>query len=571
MPKVPTLQGARVQENSTKVGRLNVPVPGRTAFGGGNSLNQVAQTVGRINLKAQKIAQEEESKADQIAILDADQKLSALETKTLYDPQSGAMNTRGKDSFTLGETVIPEFNKQAEEIEKTLNSDFQKLSFRKMMAQRNKFMDRQIGRHVSGETKKYDESVTKSYVANEMNAAIQNFHDPERIALSLERQKGALHSYADRNGLDDETIKVMMSETESKTHSSVVSKLMNGGSVRQAQAYYKTNKDNITGQDRIRVDKALKAGVLQADSQSLSDKIVSKNPSNMSEALADARKIDDPDKRDETVRRVKSRFADMRAADAEDSRQSFDTAYNSLEQNGGDIDAIPKDVWVNMAGVKKESIKKIAASMRSGVPVQTQFAAYYDLEQLSGNPSTRNKFLQTNLNEYTHLISTSDLKILAKRQSNYRNGKGNKELDGIETKGSIVKSTLAAGGISTGKDAGTDEIKQANLFKRKVDELVISKQESTGKKVTNEELREIADNLMVEAITDNGYFGFFKGKKKIFELSQDDRPMIQIDDIPSSELDEIKSALRRLNIPANDEKILELYSEKLNRIRSGNG
>lgn len=570
MPKVPTLESPRIQEGRTNIQRLDAPGPNLNV---GQGLDRANRAARNLNSQAQKIEREEQSKADQIKILEADQKLSELETKLLYDPQSGAMNARGKDSFSLGETVLPSFQQSASEIEKDLNNDFQKLSFRKMMAQRTSHIDRQISRHVSAETKKHDEQVTKSYVANEMNAAIQNFHDPERIKLSLDRQKGTLMSYADRNGLDAETAKQMLSETESKTHSQIVSKLMNGGGIRHAQKYYADNKNKITGEDRISVEKALKAGVIQADSQSASDKIMAKNPSSMTEALVEARKISDPDKRDETVRRVKSRFADIRAAEAEDSRQSFEMAYNSIEANRGDIDSIPKDIWANMAGQKRETIKKIAAQMRNGLPVETDIATYYELETLAGSPSTRKSFMQMNLLEKKHLLSESDFKHFAKMQANARSGKGNKDLDGIQTKGAIVNSALAAGGVEFGKNASPEDNKTANLFRRKVDELVIQNQESTGKKITNEELRNITENLMVESITDNGYFGFFKGRKRLFELTREDTPLIQLEDIPSGEVEEIKSALRNLNMPVNDDNILRLYTEKLNTqfLRGGNG
>ena len=568
MPKVPTLDAPRIQDRAIDVqpfNRLNSQSPN---FQVSDSANRAAR---QLQARAQKIEREEQAKADKIQILEADRKVLELETRILYGPKEGAMNVRGKDSFSLNETVLQSFQEQAAEIEKGLANDFQKASFKQMLAQRTSHIGKQINRHVSAETRKYDESVTKSYVANEMNAAIQNFHDPDRIKLSLDRQKGTLMGYADRNGLDPETVKQMLLETESKTHSAIVTKLMNGGGIRQAQSYYKTNKNMITAEDRDRVDRALKAGIIQADSQSFSDKIMAKNPANMTEALAQARQISDPDKRDETVRRVKARFADMRAAEAEDSRQSFEVAYNALESNGGNMDAIPKDVWANMAGSKRETIKKIASQMRNGLPVQTDLATFYELETVAGAPETRDAFLQINLLEKSHLLSKPAFKRFAKMQSNFRAGKGTKELDGIQTKGSIVNQAVAAGGFNFGKNASPDENKTANLFRRKVDELVVERQQATGKKVTNEDLRDIADNLMVETITDGGYFGFFKSRKKVFELTSKDQPLIRIDDVPQREVEKIKSALRNLNLPTDDDKVLQLYTEKLNSLRGTDG
>lgn len=572
MPKVPTLEGARIQEGQTNVSRLNVNTPRREAFGGGQSLEGVNRAAGRVGSFAEEIANKEQAKADQIAILDADQKLSELETKMLYDPETGAMNSRGKDSFSLNETLLPDFEEQASNIEKSLNNDHQKVSFRNMMAQRAKHIDKQINRHVSAETKKYDESVTKSYVANEMNAAIQNFHDPERIALSLERQKGTLKSYADRNGIDDETINLMMSETESKTHSSIVSKLMNGGGIRQAQSYYANNKKNISGEDRIRVEKALKAGVLQADSQSLSDNIIAKNPESMKDALAQAREISDPERRDETVRRVKSRFADKRSSEIEDSRQSFEVAYNSIEQNGGDIDSIPKDVWANMEGKKREAIKRISQQMRNGTPVETDRTTYYNLEILASTPETKNKFLRTNLLEIKDKLDESDFEKFSKLQAEMRAGKGGSKLRPILTRNQIVNSVLAENGFETriSGSANKDEVREANQFRWALEQRVKAWQDQNGKEPTNEDIKKMTDQLMVNTIEGKGFFGMFRGEKKLFQRGKDESFFVDTDSIPPGEIEEIKSVLRSRNKPVTEENINIMYTRKL-QLEEGDG
>lgn len=564
MPQVPTLTGNQVQQNELNVGRVPTESPGRSFFGGGESVSQVAQA----SKKIQKVVEEEQNKADQIAVLEADQQLSALETDMLYNRETGAMTKKGKDSFSLPDTVLPDFEQRAGEIENSLSNDYQKASFRKMMADRSKHINSQIQRHVFKESQEYDESVTKSYIANEMNAVMESFHDPERIKLGLERQRGAILSYADRNGVDPETRKRLLEENQSKNHSAVVTKLLNGGANLQAKQYYQSNKDMITGEDRLRVEKALKEGVLISESQSKADQIMAKTD-NMSEALEMARNISDPDKRDEVVKRVKIRFADERAAKEDEERRSFQVAYDAVEENHT-IDSIPKDILANLSLKSKQALEKRAAQLRNGLPVETDIATYYDLENMAGNSSTRNKFLRLNLLEYKHKLSESDFKHFAKLQGEAKSG-NKKELDGIQTKGNIVKSALAAAGIEVGKNAGSDDIKRANAFQRRVDELVVEKQELTGKKVTNEELREITENLMVETIVGNSWFGLFDDKKRVFELSSEDQPVVKIDDIPPGELEAIKATLNKLNIPNTPQNQLELYTEKLNRLRGGNG
>jgi hypothetical protein len=74
---------------------------------------------------------------------------------------------------------------------------------------------------------------------------------------------------------------------------------------------------------------------------------------------------------------------------------------------------------------------------------------------------------------------------------------------------------------------------------------------------------------MVETITDEGFF--FDTKKRVFELGAQDRPQIRFDDVPKRDVDEINAVLRNMNIPATEENVLRMYSEKLNALRGGNG
>lgn len=566
MPKIPTLDGNRVQEANLNISRMNSQIPERAAFGGGDSVARVNVAAERLGQEANRIQKEEQNKADQIAILEADKKLSELETKFLYDRDTGILNKKGKDSFSLPDTVVPEFEKQAQEIQKGLNSDYQKFSFSKMMIDRTKHLNNKVQQHVHGETKRYDEQVTKSYIANEMNAAIESFDDPERVQLAIDRQRGAILSHADRNGLDAETVKQLVTETESKTHIGIISKIVNAGADLQAQKYYKDNKDKIIGEDRLSIEKTLKEGVLMGDSQRIADKIMSKDLGSK-DALAEARKIEDPRKRDEVVRRVKQQISDKQFALKADQDANFETAYQAVEANAT-MDAVPKEVLTKLSLSGRKSLEARAAQLRNGTPVQTDLATYYELEQLAGTPATRSKFLQTNLLEKKHLLSEPDFKHFAGMQKTLQSGKGNKQLDGIETKLSIVNTALSAAGIDYSKKASSDDAQRTYKFRSMVDKLVNEKQEATGKKITNAELREITNNLMVEVITDKGFF--FDTKKKVFELGLEDTAMIKVNDIPQDDLEKIRNVLNKLNQPVSDENILKLYTEKINSMTGRN-
>lgn len=566
MPKVPTLEQNRIKEQGLSITKRS-PRAGLASFGGGQAAAGVTAATRQLSNTVNKIEQEEIQKADQVALLDADQRLSAAETRMLYDPDTGAMNRRGKDSFTLQDEVVPEFDKLAGEIENELSNDYQKESFRKMIASRKKHIDKQVQMHVSRESQKYDQEITKSYVANEMNAAIESFHDPERIELAVQRQRGAIMSHADRTGLDAETTKLLVTETQSKTHSAVINKILNGGADQQAREYYKKNKDMIVGADRVNIEKALEQGALMGDSQRKADLIVSKSD-NLGDALDQARSIKDPKMRDETRRRVKQQFADRELAKREAQDKNYQDAFDIVNANGS-YDAVPRSVLSNMSASQKQNLANWADKLRKGEPATTDLNTFYDLELMAGNPATRKKFLQTNLLDHRNKLSDTDFKRFAKMQADAKKSGSSKELDGIETKNSIINGALAEADIDVGRSASSSEIKQANLFRREVDKLVVERQDASGKKITNEELRQITSNLMVEVISDKGFF--FDTKKKVFELTRDDTALVRFDDVPEDEVNAIRRTLNSRNIPATDDNILKMYTEKLNQLRGPNG
>ena len=564
MPRVPTLQENRIEETLLTPARVSTDSPSRLP--GQRSLSRATENLARA---AVGIQQEEKKKADQLAIIDADRKLSHLETQLLYDKETGAMNKKGKDAFEVPDQVEEDYRKGVAEIEETLTSDFQKMSFRGLSSKRGVFINRQVQKHVSGEAETYDRRVTESYIANERNAAMENFDNPERIQQAIDNQRGAILSHGDRQGLDSESLKNQVVDMESKTHSAVLTRILNGGADRQGAEYYKQNKKKIVGADKVRMEKMLKQSRLMGEGQRQADKIMAVSGEDSKEALSMARNIKDPKLRDETVSRVKQQLADQRAAERDLEEKSYETAFEAVETYKS-MDAIPKDVLDNIPATDQRKLRNHLANLLEGRPTKTDFGVYYELEQMAGAPATRDKFLRLNLKKFTADLSQKDLQKFSALQSKLRNG-DDKEANGIETKGSIINSALFAAGMEFGKSASEEENQRANQFKREVDNLVVEQEERTGKKVTNEELRQITDKLMTEVVTGSSYF-FFDDKKRFFERSANDTLQVRFEDIPPAAVNQIGNDLRRANLPVTNDNIQKVYVDKLNELdRRGRG
>lgn len=190
------------------------------------------------------IYQDEVRRQDEVAVLEADRKMSEWENKRLYDPKNGALAVKGKDAFGLPDTINKEFDDTANEIAKGLSTPRQRDAFMRMRASRQRDVNGTLSRHVFNEIRQFDNNETSAYIANSQQAAANNYNDPERIGLEIERQHAAVSDFARRNGLEgSETERMLRERAVSGTHKLVIEKLLANGQDLAASRYYNGQGD----------------------------------------------------------------------------------------------------------------------------------------------------------------------------------------------------------------------------------------------------------------------------------------------------------------------------------------
>lgn len=556
MPSVPRLSNPQVQEQGLANIRQTAS-PDAAAFGGGAAAAAVSKET--IDLVA-KIKQD----ADQVAVLDADQKMSAYETNLLYDPKAGAFNKKGKDSFGLPDTVRDEYKKKADEIAATLSNPNQRAAFARSVTSRFADVDRQIQKHVSVEMKNYDDETTNAYIANEQSAAALNYQDPERVQMAIQRQQAAVLDHANRNGMPEEWAKAKLMDVTSKTNTEVVSRMLANGDDLRAKEYYEKNKETgFTGPDAIKLEKDLEEGSLRGESQRQSDKIFAANSNNMMAAIEETKKIEDPKVRDATMERIKNNFA-LKSAAEDQQRKKMQTEATNILDKSGSIDDIPPKMWNQFELSERSALKAYAKARAEGKDVTTKMEVYYNLRTMAETPALQKKFMQENLLTYAGDLSRSDLKQMMDLQAGLHKGddKTIKALDGFRNDGQIVEDAFKAIGKSPSKDA--EEYAQ---FRRRADEIAAQHAQNTGKKPTNKEMQGIVDSLMVQGVTEKGIL--WDTKKRAYELQDGESIEITAKDIPRAERSKIEEALKRRGIQATEKAVVDLYSRKIQRMSGG--
>ncbi len=166
---------------------------------------------------------------------------------------------------------------------------------------------------------------------------------------------------ANREGRSPEWVKEQVGDAQSKTHAAVVQRMLANGQDQAASEYYKSIKDQIGGGEVTQVEKALEEGTLRGQSQRESDKIVA-GSNNLTSALDQARKIEDPKLRDETTSRVKDFYTTKRMAENESKEQDYVGATNIIEKTK-DFDNVPPGMLTKMSPAERTSLRNYADNL----------------------------------------------------------------------------------------------------------------------------------------------------------------------------------------------------------------
>jgi hypothetical protein len=519
-----------------------------------------------VDRVANEIAQRERDKHDQLAVLDADNQLSQLQT----DLTTKATSMKGKDALAAGPQVDQDWQKGADQIRNTLTNDRQKLAFENRVGSRYSSLNETVARHTQNELDNYDNQTTAAALDNRMNDALTNYQDPTKVDGAIAETKAILADKARRDGWSPDRLQAATTDRVSKVHTAVINTMLANGNDLTASAYYAKVKDQIAGDDAAALAKALEEGSVRGESQRQADQITAKFADRKS-AIDEAKKLKDPKVRDATVERVNQFFSEQNQAQQETREKNMLTATNIVDQTAS-IDRIPPAMWTTFTLGERASLKEYAKQKVKGDPIATNWTVYNDLLQLASTDETKDQFLSKNLMQYRSQLSDTEFKQVVELQAGLRRGddRAESKLAGIRTTQQVVASSLKAAGIDPNAKAGTDDAERVNAFGRAVDQEGQLFEDQHKRKPNAKELQGIVDNLLVQGtIAGSGWFGtnFWADQKREFERTPGEGDFIlDAKDVPAGERAKIEDTLKRNKVPVTPANVLRLYQHKLSQM-----
>jgi hypothetical protein len=560
MPVVPRVTRQVQLEALPGVRLTAAETPESQGSGIAESQGQQAQALAGIGAKtaalgeglyAKAIAEETKS-ADDIWQLNARSQFTRWNTWRLYDPNSGALSVKGPAAFGLPEQVGQEFNDQADEIAKTATTDRQKNAFATMRNEYALELHAAVMKHTWAEMQQYQAQELQAFLENSRNSAISQATDPRAIGLELQRQVDAIRTHAPQLGLGPEQLQKQIDATRSATHVGVIENLLAQEKSKTAQIYFEEAKDQISGEQIARLEKALKEGSTRKEGQTQADAILAAGGT-LTEQREKARQIDDADVRDQVMTRLEHEWSVREVQQRQDTEAALKTAYDIVDRTK-DVSKIPPTAWVSFSGGDRSALRAYAERLAKGEPIETDDTVYYSLMlQASGTPGygTPQDFAKQNLLAYRGKLSDGDFKHFVELQTSIRNNQAKKPvIDDFRTVHDVLSQALRGAGIDpTPKDDDKEGMALVSRFYSLVATEQRRVQGITGKSQSNEDLEAITNHVLSRQIADPGWI--FSGKKRLITAT--------ISDVPDAARRQIEQSLRRFGQPVTDDSVLNIW------------
>jgi len=535
------------------------------------AIARLGATAANIGIDAYtRIAASERKKADDLALLDASNKLDTWELDTLHDPQHGALNTQGQASFDLPEKIDEQFMQVTGDIEKGLATPEQKLAFQKMKAERHGNIAISVRRHVAGEMQTYRANTLKATVQYAQSLAITNALDPRRVGEEMQKGVDAIRLHAPELGVTGEALDQQVRDFQSSVHVGVINNLLANEQTKKARIYYEEKKGEIAGDQQDAMEKMIRAGTVKGDAQQATAKILAEGGT-LTEQRAKAKAIDDPDVQDEVLQRIEHEDAVRENVKRQGDRELLRGVYDTIDKTKN-VASIPANIWAQMDGSDRSAAREYAHRLAKGEPIETDQQTYYALmQQAMDDPAT---FAKLNMLKARPRLSDQDFQELTRLQLSFTNearsaearGQTERLLDGFRTRKEIVDNTLVQYGMDPNAKPDTPQAKANAELRRMVDRRVDAAQapDTSGKKreVSNSEIQAVVDDILSQ---NESIPGSWRALYNPFgyDLADKTKRLVDytINDIPAADRQQIEAALRRTQMPISDQTILDTYIE----------
>lgn len=464
MPVVPTYQ-PQVREQALEGGFQRTPDVSAGNRVMGQALTQVADAVDRMDLRdAQAKASDTESK---------------ITSEWLRWDSENRNKFRGANADGYAPAAQAWWKSAAETYGKDLDPRSRALASRNLSAKQTQAMGNVLTFSAAEKERHADETY-----AADVQTTIQfgvTSGDVASTAAQIREKAAVLGA---RKNWTTEQVQAEAGKNLSSMHLAQITKLAEQDAT-AAQAYYDANKAEVNFAQQARVEQVLKG---EMDNQFATQTAAAMADKPLSEQLAQAAKITDPQRREKTLTQVRNNYALVKQAEQEQEARFADQAWQAFAKG----QKIPEAVLSGMNGRERVQLQEAQRTrserLAAGKPVKTDMGLYIDVRE----KLARGK--KVDLRALTEKIGKTEMETLLDIQTTM--GKGGVKQDSMLTDEARINAAIVGLGIDKKKNPEA-AVSLTNEIDRRVRAHSAAK---GGKDLTADEKQGIVDRVVMDKV-----------------------------------------------------------------------
>ncbi|MGH8523141.1 MAG: hypothetical protein ACREXY_02670, partial [Gammaproteobacteria bacterium] len=550
MPQVPQYESNQVP---TQVARPNFARSNFDAGPGvqaGRALAQLGDTLSSISLNEQR-------KADDTQLLEANRRLTQWEIEALDKPETGALSRRGKDAFGLPETILPAFDRQKSEIEAGMNARA-KARFGAIAGNRRQDIERKLFDHVSREGDALNLAETKANRDLSLQEIAINYRDPKRVSDAMDLGWVGVHARMVREGKPPEEIKAAHSQWEAESLGTVLDQMLTSRDP-GAVAYFEQNRARLgvrADEYRQQVDQLS----LQISSDAESTRIISTFGLGQ-QAYAEARKIADPKLKGQVLTDIDQEVARrdrLVSLDERNVRMQLSAAIEAAPI-GTPLSQILSPADRAKAGRQPGLLQNAEARITQrikGEEIVTNPKVYDDLDRMSRDPKRRQEFLTYDFSKHWDQIAPEHRKVFNERQKELSDPTKAAQFESESNQLALAYDELGINKTGDqGKNKETQELRVS--FDQQYQAAKRTFVQQKGVAPGAEDIKKILDGMKMPFALQNKYFG--TEAVRSYQIGPEDQARKTVPDEYRAQI--ISAFLERKKRAPSNAEMLEAYAK----------
>lgn len=484
MPQVPVYGDRQIRTQALQPVMQQTPDVSSGARALAQGLGQVAEAADRIDLR------------------DAQAKAATAESQITSDWMKWDAENRNKYRGANADGYVPAaeawWKSAAETAGQELNPRAKSLATQSLRAKQTAALGN-VQTFTMAEKERHADETYSADVATTIQFGVTS-GDVASTAVQIRDKAAVLGA---RKGWTTEQVQAEAGKNLSMMHLAQISKLAENNA-QAAQAYYDANKAEVGFQNQARVEQVLKG---EMDNQFATQTAAAMAGKPLSEQLAEASKITDPQRREKTLTQVRNNYALVKQAEQEQEAKFSDQAWQLFAKG----QKIPEAILSGMNGRERaqlqESQRTRSERLAAGKPVKTnpaELAKVYDM--MRDDPEGFKKLRMASL---TETFSPTDIEQVSRIQRDMN--KPDREKD--------VATTTQVMSLYTG---GWTPEKKTPFNTAFLDEVNRVEKEK-GRPATYEEKRKIGDRLIIDGEVLSGSMFLNDPNKKYYEATPEER------------------------------------------------